>query len=97
MFLRRFKIERISEQSETAPVPIAQIDNFCMRNFTNNAIFDDTLPIADGLLEAGNLVPLESLQTSMEAWFRRKNYLTPIETLRITELQIPVKPPQGLT
>ena len=32
-----------------------------MRNFTNDAIFDDTLPVADGLLEVGNRVPLDLL------------------------------------
>ena len=56
-----------------------------MRNFTNDAIFDDTLPIADGFLEAGYRVPLDRLQTSMEDWFRRKSYLAPGERLRITE------------
>jgi len=85
MFLRKLKIERLTATGEAFPFPIAQIDNFCMRNFTNNALFDDTLPIAGGLLEAGNLVPLETLQTSMEAWFRRKNYLTATERLRIIQ------------
>jgi hypothetical protein len=58
-----------------------------MRNFTNDAIFDDTLPIADGILEAGNRVPLDRLQTSMEDWFRRKSYIGPEERLRISEPQ----------
>lgn len=61
------------------------IDNFAMRNFTNDAIFDDTLPVADGLLEAGNLVPLDRLQASMEEWFRRKGYLKPEEMLVLEE------------
>lgn len=61
------------------------IDNFAMRNFTNDAIFDDTLPVADGLLEAGNLVPLDRLQASMEEWFRRKGYLKPEEILVLEE------------
>jgi hypothetical protein len=57
-----------------------------MRNFTNDAAFDDTLPAADGLLEAGLHVPLDRLLTAMEDWFRRKGYLRPGETLRIEEL-----------
>ncbi len=57
-----------------------------MRNFTNDAIFDDTLPIRDGLLEAGNRVPLNLLQQRMEDWFRRKGYLSPDEILHITEV-----------
>jgi len=56
-----------------------------MRNFTNDVIFDDTLPVADGLLEAGTRVPLDRLATAMEDWFRRKSYLTPGDRLRITE------------
>jgi len=86
MFARRIRIERIDLHGTAHLCPIAQIDNFAMRNFTNDAIFDDTLPIADGLLEAGHRVPLDRLQSAMEDWFRRKSYLTSGETLRITEL-----------
>jgi len=56
-----------------------------MRNFTNDAIFDDTLPVADGVLEAGYRVPLDRLQISMTDWFRRKNYIGPEVQLRIFE------------
>jgi hypothetical protein len=62
------------------------IDNFAMRNFTNDAIFDDTLPAADGLLEAGHRVPLGRLQPAMEDWFRRKGYLKAGERLEVAEL-----------
>ena len=65
------------------PCPVAHIDNFAMRNFTNDAVFDDTLPIANGLLEAGLRVPLDLLQQRMEDWFRRKGYLSRDESLRI--------------
>jgi hypothetical protein len=57
-----------------------------MRNFTNDALFDDTLPAADGLLEAGTRVPLDRLQVAMEDWFRRKGYLKPEERLEVLEL-----------
>jgi hypothetical protein len=66
--------------------PIKWIDNFAMRNFTNDPIFDDTLPVADGLLEAGRRVPLERLRTAMEDWFRRKGYLKPEDRLAVEEL-----------
>lgn len=85
MFLRKLLVHRITSQGEAIRCPISQMDNFAMRNFTNDAVFDDTLPIADGLLEAGNLVPLDLLQERMEAWFRRKQYLAKDEHLRITE------------
>ena len=57
------------------PCPIKWIDNFAMRNFTNDAVFDDTLPAADGLLEIGARVPLDKLKVAMEDWFRRKGYI----------------------
>ena len=57
-----------------------------MRNFTNDAVFDDTLPAADGLLEAGHRVPLDRLQPAMEDWFRRKGYLKPDERLAVDEI-----------
>jgi hypothetical protein len=85
MFLRKLTIERIDAAGLAHPCPIAQLDNFAMRNFTNDAVFDDTLPIADGLLEAGARVPLDRLSTAMEDWFRRKSYLTPADHLRIAE------------
>ena len=85
MFSRTLRIERIDSAGVAHPCPIKWIDSFAMRNFTNDAIFDDTLPIADGLLEAGNRVPLDRLKRSMEDWFRRKNYIGPEDSLRISE------------
>jgi hypothetical protein len=46
-----------------------------MRDFTNDQIFDDTLPTADGLLEVGSRVPLDRLKEALEDWFQRKGYL----------------------
>ena len=57
-----------------------------MRNFTNDAVFDDTLPVADGLLEAGTKVPLDQLAAAIEDWFRRKGYLKAQERLELREL-----------
>lgn len=87
MFIRRLRIERITATGEVIPCPVAWIDNFAMRNFTNDAIFDDTLPVADGVLEAGYRVSLDQLQAAMEDWFRRKTYLKKDEKLRVTEGQ----------
>ena len=85
MFARKLTIERIDEAGHAHLCPIAQLDNFAMRNFTNDAVFDDTLPIADGLLEVGLRVPLDRLNAAMQDWFRRKSYLAPTDHLRITE------------
>jgi hypothetical protein len=86
MFVRRLSIQRIDSSGVAHLCPIRWIDNFAMRNFTNDAVFDDTLPAADGLLEAGHRVPLGRLQPAMEDWFRRKGYLKADERLSITEI-----------
>jgi hypothetical protein len=85
MFARKLLIESATEDGDAKQCPIAWIDNFAMRNFTNDAVFDDTLPVADGMLEAGYRVPLDRLQTAMEDWFRRKGYLKPGDSLRVRE------------
>ncbi|HWE84105.1 MAG TPA: hypothetical protein VG267_04130 [Terracidiphilus sp.] len=86
MFVRRLRVERVNGTGTRHACPIRWIDNFAMRNFTNDAIFDDTLPAADGLLEAGHRVPLDRLRPAMEDWFRRKGYLKAEERLEVTEL-----------
>ena len=91
MFSRKVTIERIDTAGAAHRCPIEQIDNFAMRNFTNDAVFDDTLPIADGLLEVGLRVPVDRLAVDLEDWFRRKNYLAPGERLHITEVDTTLK------
>jgi len=86
MFVRRLSVERVDAAGERHPCPVQWIDNFAMRNFTNDAIFDDTLPLADGLLEAGHRVPLDRLRSAMEDWFRRKGYIKREERVEIDEL-----------
>jgi hypothetical protein len=86
MFARKLRVERVDAAGERHPCPIAQIDNFAMRNFTNDVVFDDTFPAGDGLLEAGTRVPLDRLQAAMEDWFRRKGYLKTNERLEVVEM-----------
>ena len=93
MFARRISIERVDEAGVAHPCPIRWIDNFAMRNFTNDAVFDDTLPVADGVLEAGHRVPLDRLRTAMEDWFRRKGYLKAEEWLEVGELGTKAREP----
>jgi hypothetical protein len=86
MFARKILVERIDVSGGATLCPVRQLDNFAMRNFTNDAIFDDTLPVEDGVLEAGTRVPLDRLTRAMEDWFRRKSYLAAGERLRVTEV-----------
>ena len=74
MFSRRIRVESVRDGTRT-PCPLKWLDSFSMRSFTNSSIFDDTLPVADGLIEIGERVPIHELRESMEDWFRRKGYL----------------------
>ncbi len=86
MFARRLSVQRVDAEGRCHDCPIHWIDNFAMRNFTNDAVFDDTFPAGDGVLEIGNRVPLDRLQAAMEDWFRRKSYLKPGERLEVADL-----------
>jgi len=67
------------------PCPLKWLDSFSMRNFTNASVFDNTLPVADGVMEIGTQVPINELKAAMEDWFRRKNYLAKEEKLILEE------------
>jgi hypothetical protein len=85
VFARKLSIVRVDRAGVSHPCPIKWIDNFAMRNFTNDAIFDDTLPVADGVMEVGNRVPLDRLGPAMEDWFRRKGYIGEGERVVVCE------------
>ncbi|MGA9039393.1 MAG: hypothetical protein WB421_02555 [Terriglobales bacterium] len=83
MFARKIRVE-YEENGRPKPCPLKWLDNFAMRNFTNASVFDDTLPLSDGVMEIGTNVPLEELKAAMEDWFRKKSYLPKDGTLRIS-------------
>jgi len=74
MFARKIRVEYEAD-GQRHPAPLKWLDSFSMRNFTNAQMFDDTLPVADGLIEIGTRVPLVELKSAMEDWLRRKSYL----------------------
>jgi hypothetical protein len=84
MFTRKIRVEYEAD-GQLHPVPLKWLDSFAMRNFTNAPIFDDTLPVADGIIEIGNRVPTAELKGAMEDWCRRKGYLGKSSALVITE------------
>ncbi len=84
MFARHIRVE-YEVGSKRAPAPLAWLDSFAMRNFTNDPAFDDTLPVGDGELQIGARVPLEKLAAALEDWFRRKGYLKKDARLRVEE------------
>lgn len=83
MFSRKLRVEYEAE-GQRLPCPLKWLDSFAMRNFTNDAVFDDTLPVADGQLEVGARVPLDKLEAAMEDWFRKKGYLKDGQRLSLT-------------
>lgn len=86
MFVRKLSVEYVRDGGASEPCPLAWIDNFAMRNFTNSAVFDDTLPVADGQVEAGLRVPIDALTLAMDEWFRKKSYLREGDRLLVREM-----------
>jgi hypothetical protein len=84
MYWRQISV-RYELYGQLVACPIKWLDNFSMRSFTNDSIFDDTLPIGDGVMRIGTRVPLDKLKEAMEDWFRRKSYLTKEQELTVEE------------
>jgi len=71
MFARKIRVEVIAPgEARTCPLP--WLDSYSMRSFTGRSAFDETLPVADGLLEASFRVDLDALRADMEDWMTRK-------------------------
>ncbi len=85
MFSRKVSVRYGKDDKTMQACPLKWLDNFAMRNFTNDPIFDDTLPVGDGAMEIGTHVPVVRLRESMEEWFRKKSYLAKEEKLRVEE------------
>ena len=85
MFARKIRVE-YEDNGQRHPCPMKWLDSFSMRSFTNASAFDDTLPVADGLMEIGTRVPREELKAAMEDWFRKKSYLPKDAGLIVTNL-----------
>jgi hypothetical protein len=71
MYAQRLRVE-IVIGGERRPCPLDWLDSFAMRNFTNAAEFDDTLPVADGIVEAGFGVIPERLAEALGAWLTQR-------------------------
>jgi hypothetical protein len=84
MFSRKIRVE-YEQNGERHSCPLKWLDSFSMRSFTNASVFDDTLPVGDGVMEIGERVPLDQLKDSMQDWFRRKGYLPKGSRLEVSE------------
>jgi hypothetical protein len=84
VFARKIRVE-YEENGRRLPCPLKWLDSFSMRNFTNASVFDNTLPVADGVMEIGTHVPINELKDAMQDWFRRKSYLPKESGLTVDE------------
>jgi len=71
MYAQKFNVSVVI-QGETRPCPLEWLDQFCMRNFTNSADFDDTLPVADGQVEASYRLTGERFAEGLAAWLTQR-------------------------
>jgi hypothetical protein len=71
VFARKIQVQLVGPQGP-GPCPVAWLDSFFMRSFTGRSAFDETLPVADGLVEVGFGVDLETLRLDLEDWLTRK-------------------------
>ena len=71
MYAQKFEVTvRIGESQRVCPVE--WLDQFCMRNFTNSAEFDDTLPVGDGQIEASFRLTPERFAEGLGAWLTQR-------------------------
>jgi hypothetical protein len=84
VFARKIRVE-YEANGQRLPCPLKWLDSFSMRNFTNASVFDDTLPVTDGVIEIGSQVPLDQLKAAMEDWFQRKGYIPRAAKLALEE------------
>jgi hypothetical protein len=71
MYAQKFQVE-VLICGERRPCPLDWLDQFSMRNFTNSADFDDTLPVADGRLEASFRLTPERFAEGLSAWLTQR-------------------------
>ena len=71
MYAQKFRVEAVI-RGEKRPCPLEWLDQFCMRNFTNSADFDDTLPLADGEIEASFRLTPERFAEGLAAWLTQR-------------------------
>jgi hypothetical protein len=71
MYAQKFHVD-VLIRGERRACPLEWLDQFCMRNFTNAADFDDTLPVADGKLEASYRLTPQRFSEGLAAWLTQR-------------------------
>jgi len=71
VYAQKFRVQ-VEIRGERRDCPLDWLDSFCMRNFTNSADFDDTLPVADGRVEASFRLTAEGFAEGLGAWLTQR-------------------------
>jgi hypothetical protein len=71
MYAQKFKVD-VLIRGERRACPLDWLDQFCMRNFTNSADFDDTLPLSDGNVEASFRLTPKRFAEGLAAWLTQR-------------------------
>jgi len=71
MFARRLKVDVIID-GQRKPCPLEWLDSFSMRNFTNAAEFDDTLPTGEGTMEVSLRVTPERFAAALAEFLNKR-------------------------
>jgi hypothetical protein len=71
VYAQKFNVNLVI-RGENRVCPLDWLDQFCMRNFTNSADFDDTLPVADGKVEASFRLTPERFAEGLGAWLTQR-------------------------
>ena len=71
MYARKLRVDVVI-CGEQRPCPLDWLDSFSMRNFTNAAEFDDTLPTGDGAMETSFRVEPAHLAAALGEWLTKR-------------------------
>ena len=71
MYAQKFQVD-VLIRGVRKPCPLEWLDQFCMRNFTNSADFDETLPVGEGLVEASFRLTPERFAEGLAAWLTQR-------------------------
>ena len=72
MYAPKFQVDVVI-RGQRRPCPLEWLDQFAMRNFTNAAEFDDTLPVRDGCVEASFRLSPERFADGLAAWLTQRS------------------------
>jgi hypothetical protein len=71
MYAQKFRVDVVI-RGERKACPLEWLDQFCMRNFTNAADFDDTLPVGEGKVEASFRLTPERFAEGLSTWLTQR-------------------------